>query len=222
MTFTRTLTRHLAVAALLCATAMSAPAFAGDQADAEAAIAVVKAKLAAGDKVGTNRMAPELQEQARRALHDAQDLLDNHHKKEALAAAVHAGELADQALVSGDNRKAAAEQTRRLDTQDAAIAAQQNAASANLRANSAQSETNAANLRADSAERGAAAAQAETNALRNAPPPAPATTTLSVTHEESVAPVVHRKPVRKVKHKVIHKAAVHTKSTTTVTSTTHP
>jgi hypothetical protein len=221
MMFTRPFARHLMVASLLCATALSAPAYAGDQADAEAAIAVAKAKLAAGDKVGTNRQAPELQEQARKALHEAQDLLDNHHKKEALAAAVHAGELADQALVSGDNRKAAAEQVRRMDTQDSAIAAQQNAANADLRASSAQNAANAANLRADSAERGTLAAQAETNALRNAPPPAPTTTTLSVTHEDSVAPAPARKPVRRVKHKVVRKAAIHRTTTTTVTAT-HP
>jgi len=226
MTFTRTLTRHLAVAALLCATTLSGAAYAGDQTDAEAAIAVAKAKLATGDKVGVNRQAPELQAQARQALRDAQDLLNRHEKKEALAAAIHAGELADQALVSGENRKTAVEQTRRLDSQDAAVAAQQSAASANLRANSAQSETNAANQRADTAQRDTASAQAEANALRNAPPPAPTTTTLSVTEHDAVAPTPHHhKPVRKLHHKVVHKTTApveHAKSTTTVVSTTHP
>jgi hypothetical protein len=168
--------RKSSLLALLCVSMIPAVAMAGDQANAQAAIAVARGKIAAGDKVGTNRMAPELQEQARVALREAQDLLDNHHKKEAQAAAIRAGDLADQALVSGDNRRAQIEQTRRLDTQQATINAQQSAASANLRANSAEAMGNAANQRAEESRLDAINANARTDALRVMPTPAtPAT-----------------------------------------------
>ena len=45
MSFIRNLTRKLAVAALLCTSLHASAAYAGDQADAEAAIAVAKGKL---------------------------------------------------------------------------------------------------------------------------------------------------------------------------------
>lgn len=223
MSFTRNLTRKLAVAALLCTSLHASAAYAGDQADAEAAIAVAKGKLATGDKLGTNRRAPELQEQARAALVEAQELLNTHHKKEARDAAIRAGELADRALVAGDNRRIEAEQTRRLDTQEAAITAQQSAASANMRANSAEAMGNAANQRAATAEQEAANANARTEALRMAPVSPQQTTTTIITEHERAAPVVVRKPLRKAR-KVLHRAPVkravlrHSKTTTVVTT----
>ncbi|NOW46470.1 hypothetical protein FHW96_002630 [Novosphingobium sp. SG751A] len=215
------LTRRFGFAFLLCAGMLSSSAMAGDQTNAAAAIAVARGKIAAGDKVGANSRAPELQEQARAALIEAQQLLDNHHKKEAQAAAVHAGELADQALVSSDNRREQAEQTRRLDAQDATISAQQSAASANMRANSAEAMGNAANIRADAATQEAVSANARTDALRAMPSPQTASMTTTVEQDETAmppAPLRHRavrKPARKAAP--IH----HGKTVTVVTTSQH-
>jgi hypothetical protein len=127
----------------LCRAVGGAPALFGLRAinPMPSAIAVARSKIAAGDKVGTgrrawcrNRPAPPC---CRRRT------WNNHHKKEARVAAISAGELADRALISGDNRRAQAEQTRRLDTQEATINAQQSAASANQRTNSAEAMGNA-------------------------------------------------------------------------------
>jgi hypothetical protein len=204
-------------------------AMAGDQADAEAAIAVAKGKLAAGDKVGTNLRAPQLQEQARQALREAQDLLDHHHKEEAKAAAIHAGELADQALIAGENRRTAAERDRRIDTQQDVLTARQSAATANLRATSAEVAGNAANLRAKTAEQEADEANARLHDAAMAPP-APQTTTMTMTEHETTAQPAPRKVTRHkvVRHKVVHhkvlrKAVVRNgKTTTTVITTSHP
>lgn len=226
MTQSFSLTRKLGFAVLLSASTLSPLWAAGDQSDAEAAIAVARSKIATGDKVGTGRLAPELQEQARAALLEAQDLLNNHHKKEARDAAMRAGELADRALISGDNRRAQAEQTRRLDTQEASINAQQSAASANQRANSAEAMGNAANQRAANAEREAVAANARVDLLRAAAPvAAPQTTTTVVTeHDTSVAapaPVIRHKVVRKPAVKTHRRITSHRKTTTVVTSNQH-
>jgi len=222
MTCPRNMTRKLAVAILLCTSMQVSTAYAGDQADAEAAIAVAKGKLSAGDKVGTSRRAPELQDQARAALAEALDLLNHHHKKEARDAAIRAGELADRALVAGDNRRIQAEQTHRLDTQEAAITAQQSAASANQRADKAEVMGNAANQRADKAEHEAADANARNDALRTARPPAePQTTTMTVTQRE-IVPVAPRKPTRKILRRHTHRVIHHGQTTTTVVTTSHP
>lgn len=227
MTLPFSLIRKMSFAALLCASTLSPLAAAGDQSNAEAAIAMARGKIAAGDKVGTSRLAPELQEQARAALLEAQDLLNNHHKKEAQAAAMHAGELADRALVSGDNRRAQVEQTRRLDTQEATINAQQSAASANQRANSAEAMGNAANLRADAAVQEAAAAEARSRAAQANPPMAalPQTTT-TVTQQETrtepsraIQPGPARKRAHKARHAPAHHAPAYQHKTTTVVTT---
>jgi len=60
----------------------------------------------------------------------------HHKKREAIATVHHASELADQAIVSANNRKAAAERARRNDIGDSAAAVQQSAANANMRADS--------------------------------------------------------------------------------------
>ena len=138
MSNSNSLARKVSLAALLVASAIPTSVYAGDHTNAVAAIAEAKGKIDAGDKVGVGTEAPELQAQARAAIGSAEDLLARGKKREAIATAHHAGELADQAIVSADNRKTAAERTRRLDTQDAAIAAQQSAANANMRADSAQ------------------------------------------------------------------------------------
>ena len=187
--------------------------------------------------MGVGAEAPELQAQARAAIGSAEDLLARGKKREAIATAHHAGELADQAIVSADNRKTAAERTRRLDTQDAAIAAQQSAANANMRADSAQqsaananvradnaqAETNIANRRADSAIQASADANAQAEALRNAPHPVavPSTTTVAVTeHRTVMTPVA---PSHHYRHRIVRKHArpTHVNTTTTVVTTTH-
>ena len=226
-------TPKLGLAALLAATMLSSAAYAGGQTQAEAAIAEAKGKIDAGDKVGVGQQAPEIQGQARDSLNSAEDLLSHHHKMEAIAAAHHASELADQALVSANNRKAEAERVRRDDIRDTAIAAQQSAANANVRADNAQQATANANDRADSAvratmdannransaEASSAAANAQADALRNAPQPA--TTTVVTQHETVTSPVA---PAHHIRHRVIHKRAhaVPTKTTTTEITTTHP
>ena len=215
---------RLALAALVAITALAGPAYAGDQTRAEAAIAAAKGKIDAGDKVNVANQAPELQAQARAELVQAQDLLGNHHKKEAIAAAQHAGELADQAIVAAHSRQLETERMRRADIRDTANAAQasanQTANMANNRADNAQNATNMANMRADSAERSAAAANAEAQTLRNTPP-APTTTTMSVSEHQttSAAPVVHHKAKRRVVHHKVVRA--NGKTTTTTVTTSH-
>lgn len=171
----------LGLVAILTIGLLPTGACAGAQTRAEAAIAEAKGKIDAGDKVGAGDQAAELQGQARRALMSAEELLSQHRKGEALAAAHHAGELADEALTRTTNRRNAAERDRRDDLRGGAAAAQQNAAEANTRADSARQETTMANMRADSAEQSSAAANAQAWSLRNAPRPvAPAATTTTV------------------------------------------
>ena len=227
-------TPRLGLAALLAATMLSSAAYAGEQNRAELAISEAKGKIDAGDKVGVGEQAPELQGQARETLRSAEDQLAHHHKPEAIAAAHHASELADQALVSANTRKAEAERARRDDIRDTAVAAQQSAANANVRADNAQQATDNANNRADSAvratmdannransaEASSAAANAQADALRNAPPPA--TTTVVTQHETENSPMAA--PTHHKKHRVLHKRAhtMPTKTTTTELTTTHP
>ena len=105
----------LGLVAILTIGLLPTGACAGAQTRAEAAIAEAKGKIDAGDKVGAGDQAAELQGQARRALMSAEDLLSQHRKGEALAAAHHAGELADEALTRTTNRRNAAERDRRVD-----------------------------------------------------------------------------------------------------------
>ena len=226
------LTPNLAIAALLAATMIPTGAHAGEQTRAEAAIAEAKGKIDAGDKVGAADQAPDLQRQAREALMSAQDLLSHHQKTQAIAAAHHASDLADQAITSANARKTQAERDRRNDLRDSAASAQQSAASAevrannaeqattqaNMRANSAEQATTNANMRADTAQQSSDAAQAD--ALRQAH--APVTTSVAVTEHDAVvrtkAPVHHprRRPARN------HAHPAHQNTTTTVNTTSHP
>ncbi len=224
---------RLGLAAVLAATMLPAAAFAGEQTRAEAAIAEAKGKIDAGDRVGTSNQAPELQAQARAALSTAQDLLSHHKKSEAIAAAHHASELADQAIVTANTRKNDADHARRDDLRDTASQAQQSAASANTRAataeaasvnanaraDSAEQATTVANIRANTAEQSTIAANAQAEALRS-----PTTTTVAMTQHETVEPVATPAPVRKPRHRRVmhrHHAAAHVKTTTTTIVTTH-
>ena len=217
-------TRKASLAALLAATVLPGVAYAGDQTNAEAAIAEAKGKIDAGEKVGVSDQAPELQAQAREELMSAEAKLSHHHKREAIATAHHASELADQALVAANDRKALAERARRDDIRDSAAVAQQSAVNANIRADSAQQAMTMANMRADSAERDSASANAQADALRNAPPPAATqtTTTLAVTQHDTVT--TKAAPIRHHHRRVAHKRArtAHVRTTTTVVTTTHP
>lgn len=224
MTKFHRLTPALGMAALLAATVMvPTSALAGEQTRAEAAIAEASGKISAGDKVGASEQAPDLQRQARAALMAAQDMLTNHHKSEAIAEAHRASGLADQAIVTANERKSASDRARRTDMRDSEERAKQSAVVANSRANSAEAETTAANVRADNAEHSSAEANAQAEAMRNAPPvvAAPTTTTTAITERDEVVPA--RKPMRRAHHRIVHHhgRAAHVK-TTTVETTTHP
>ena len=216
------LTPKLGLVALLAATMLPSPAFAGNQTQAEAAIAEAQGKIDAGDKVGAGQQVPELQQQARAALMNAQDLLSHHRKVDAITQAHRASELADQAIVQANGLKASAERDRRDALRDATASAQQSAANANIRAATAEQATSNANMRANSAEQSSAAANAQTEALRNATPQpvvTPSRTTVVVTdHEPAGAPTPHRHRI--YHHPIRHHARpTHAKTTTTVTTT---
>lgn len=227
------LTRTLTLSTILALTTFSGAAYAGKHEQAVEAIAQARGKIDAGDRVGTSSQSPELQAQARAALSNAENLLVRGKKSEAIIAAQHAGELADQAIVSADNRKMSAERDRRLDAQafamdaqrsvgaanDRADSAQQAVLNANVRAETAQQQAALANNRADSAQRETQAANAQTQALLNTPQPAPKTTVAIVEREVVRTPAA---PVRRVRHRVIHRhhAVTSVRRTTTVTTTT--
>jgi hypothetical protein len=221
------LTPNLGLAALLATAMIPTGAYAGEETRAQAAIAEASGKIDAGDKAGVGDQAPDLQRQAHQALISAQDLLAHHKKMEAIAAAQHAGELADQAMASANARKTQAERDRRNDIRDSAStaatannranSAEQAASQANMRADSAEQATNNANLRANSAEQSSAAANARADELR-----APTTTTLAVTQRDADVPT--KAPVHHVRHHPVrhHAHATHAKTTTTVVTTSHP
>jgi hypothetical protein len=222
--------------AVAAAALLSTTAHAGEQTRAEAAIAEASGKIDAADNAGVGTMAPDLQRQAHEALMQAKDLLTNHKKVEALAAAQHASELADHAMAVANTRKAEADSNRRADQRAVEAGALQSAAMAQTRANSAEAATDAANsraaaadTRANAAEQSSAAANAQVDAMRSAPPPVPAptTTTVAMTEHDDVAPMpnkpVRHSPMHHWHHKVVHHAnhTVHEKTTTAVVTTTH-
>ena len=217
------------LAALLAAAILPTTAFAGEQARAEAAIAEAKGKIDSGDKMGVGDQAPELQGQARQALMTALDLLKHHKKMDALAEAHHASDLADEAIISANSRKSSAERDRRDNLREATSAAQQSAATANMRADNAEQATTTANIRANAAEQSSAEANAQATALRNTPPVPvmPSTTTVAVTENVSAEPVAT--PTHHMRHKALHHKVTHRhvrvnhiKTTTTTVTTNHP
>lgn len=214
----RIITRTVTLSTMLALSTFSVAAYAGKHEQAVEAIAQARSKIEAGDKVGTSTQAPEIQARARAALTTAEGLLSRGEKADAILAAHHASDLADQAIVVADNRKASVAHDRLLDARSSAIDAQQSAANANVRADSAQQAATVANSRADSAEMAATAANAQTDALRNAPRPAPATTTVAIVEKESVRTPA---PVHHIQHRVVrkHHTMTHIKKVTTVTTT---
>jgi hypothetical protein len=228
----KTKTRALTLATMLALSAIPVAAYAGKHEQAVEAIAQARGKIEAGDKVGTSAQAPELQAQARAALSSAEMLLSKGKKADAIMAAQHAGDLADQAIVSADTRKASAERDRRLDAQSMAINAQQSAAvannradtaqqavvNANGRADAAQMATTMANSRADSAQMATTAANAQADALRNAPKPMPTTTTVAIVEKTSVPTPT---AARHARHRIVrkHRTMTRVAKTTTVTTT---
>lgn len=211
----RIISRSITLSTMLALSAIPVAAYAGKHEQGVEAIAQARGKIEAADKVGTSVQAPELQAQARAALVSAETLLSKGKKAEAIIAAQHAGDLADQAIVSADARKASAERDRQLDAQSMAINAQQAAATANSRADSAQQAIFNANSRADAAQLATMNANAQTEALRNAPKPATTTTTVAVVEKET------RQAPAPVRHRVVHKRrhVTHVRKTTTVTTT---
>lgn len=227
------LTPGLGLIAVLAAAMLPTVAMAGEETRAEAAIAEAKGKIDAGDKAGVGQEAAHMQDDARHALMSAQDLLSHHHKAEALAAALHASELADQAMATAGHRHDEADANRRSDARMAEEHARETTNAANERAHSAEAanamadqrastaeaNANAANQRADDASRASAAAMAEANAARNAP----TTTTVATTQHDSdeAAPMhtMHHARHRVVHHRVRHTS--HTHTTTTAVTTTH-
>lgn len=214
------LTRSLTLASVLALSTFSVAAYAGKHEQAVEAIAQARGKIQAGDRVGTSAQAPEAQAAARAALTNAEDLLARGKKDDAIIAAHHAGDLADRAIISADNRRMAAEHDRHLDAQAATMDAQQSAANANVRADAAQQSAALANSRAESAQMAASAANAQTQALINAPRPAPTTTTVAIVEKQTVRAPVAR--VNHVRRRIIHRhhAATSIRKTTTVTTTT--
>ena len=229
MRYFASITRSVSVSALIALSTLPTSAYAGKHTLAVEAIAQAKGKIDAGDKVNAGSQAPELQAHARASLSSAQDLLAKGHKDEAILAARHAGEFADQAIVSAENSRTAAERERRHDAQDSAAVAVQAASDANVRASIAQQAASNANVTADDANRRAAQAQlatadanARADALRAAPPVAapPATTTTTVAVVQDVparASAVRHAPRRTIRHRAAPRNV--SKSTTTVTTT---
>ena len=225
----RTISRTITLSSLLALSVISVSASAGKHEQAVEAIAQARGKIEAGDKVGTNNQAPELQSQARVELATAESLLARGKKDDAIATAHHASSLADQAIVVADNRKASAERDQRLKAQSVAIDAQQSAAIANVRAETAQQAVVNANACADVAQQSAAlanaradtaqtATNAQIDAMSKVMHQAPTTTTVAIVEKEAVRTSA---PVRRVQRRVVHKhhSTMRVRKTTTVTTT---
>ena len=214
------LTSTLTLSAMLALSTFSVAAHAGKHEQAVEAIAQARGKIQAGDRVGTAAQAPELQADARAALTNAESLLARGKKDDAIIAAHHAGDLADRAIVSADNRRMSAEHDRHMDAQAATMNAQQSAANANVRADAAQQSAAMANSRAESAQMAASAANAQTQALINAPRPAATTTTVAIVEKQTVR--ARAAPIRHVRRRAVHRHhhVTSIRKTTTVTTTT--
>lgn len=233
MTYFASITRTVSVSALIALSTLPTSAYAGKHTLAVAAIAQAKGKIDAGDKVNAGSQAPELQAQARASLSSAQDLLSKGHKDEAISAARHASEFADQAIVSAENSRTASERDRRHDAQDSAAMAVQAASDANVRTSIAQQATANASALTDEANRRTALAQqatvdanARADALRAAAPiaaaPATTTTTTVAMVQDNPAPRSHA-TVRPTAHRTrrnrhVAPRQIH-RSMTTVTTT---
>jgi hypothetical protein len=202
--------RSIGISTLIALSAIPVTVYAGDANNrAIAAIAQARGKIQSGDKVGVSGEVPVLQSQARAALADAEALLSKGKKEGAIAAAQHAGELADRAIMTAERQKATAELNGRLDTQATAAAAEQSAA--------------VANARADSAEQAATVATAQAEALRNVPLPAPTVTTVATVATVEKAVVRTPARVQRKRHRAIRKPAATPAPavSTTTTVTTH-
>lgn len=205
--------RTAALSFLLAATAV--PAFAGEADRARQAITAARAKIDAAVKAGADTTAGLPLAQARDSLASAEERLQRGRKEEAISDAQHASELADRAIVVGQDRRVGAERADRRNAEAAAASAQSSAADANARAA-------AAGDRADAAQSAAASAQAEAEAARNAPPvvveqPAPTQTTVATTETKTVKPA--RPATRRVVTTPAKPATVTNNTTTTVTTT---
>jgi hypothetical protein len=195
--------------AFAAALTFASPALAGDKNErATAAIAAAQAKIDAANKIGAASATPRVATEATAELARAKDAQTGGHKDEAIALALHAGELADHAFAAADQAK----------TDDAAAATAQAAASADA----AQQAAADANARAAAAEAAAAKPAPAPVIIQQAPPAQPTTITTETTAAAAPAPAkvvtkkVVRKPVHRASTTTSKPAAVAVKTTTTV------
>jgi hypothetical protein len=188
---------------------VAAPAFAGDEERARAAIAEAQGKIDAAGRVKAGDVTPDQIASAQASLKLAQEELKSGHEQKAIQAAIQAQQFADTAI------------GRVAQRQDATVNAQSAVAA------DAQADAAAANARADAAEQAAASAAADARAARSAPPvviaPRPTTTvtteTVRSTTPARATPTATRRPVKKtVKRTTAATRPVTTKTTTTVTT----
>ncbi len=199
------------------------PAHASESDRIRQTIVAAQAKIDAGDKIGASNIAPGIQSQAKAELANAQDLFSHHKKDEAMRAAQHAADLADQAVMAANHRQVGAERDARKDAETAAAV---NGARANA---ATQAATDSA-AQAASANQAAAAAAAEASALRNAPPPpppAPVTTTVTTDTTKVVEPgttsvTTHVVPAHRVTRVHHHPGRVVAAKTKTTVTTDQP
>jgi len=183
-------------AALLSATialALPGVAMAGQNDRAQTAIAEARGKISAGNMIGSNAEANELQMHAKTSLNQAEALLSKGKKTEAIAAAQQAGLYADQAIAMTSNKKTAA-------ADNAVGSAEAAAASAQRSADASAQDAAAANARADMAM-------------------TPHSTTTTVATTAPVTPVPKTVTHKTTTHVAVKKPVVATQSTTVTTTT---
>lgn len=96
--------RGLATGLLLAAIALPSVAYAADENQVNAAIAVAKAKIQIGDSLGATDHAADVQARARKAVELAQIELKKHHEDRAFRAAENATALAEYAIASAEQK----------------------------------------------------------------------------------------------------------------------
>jgi hypothetical protein len=174
---------------------VAAPAFAGDEERARAAIAEAQGKIDAAVRVKANDVTPDQLASAQASLKLAQEELKSGHEQKAIQAAIQSQQFADTAIGRVAQRQ-----------------------SATVNAQSAV----AADAQADAAAADARAARSAPPVVV-APTPAPTTTVTAETVRSAVPArttrTAVRRPVKKtVKRTTTAPRAVTTKTTTTVTT----
>jgi hypothetical protein len=190
---------------LLAASALAftaAPAFAGDEERALAAIAQAQGKIDAATKLNAS---PAILARAQASLRLAQEALRSGKEQKAIASAIEAQQAADTVIGQSQQRAEVNAQVQA----EATISAQQQA--------------DAANARASAAEQAAASSAADARAARSAAAMTAPTTTTVTTETVKATPTATRtsRPKTKVVRKATRAAsrpAVAERTTTTVTT----